>query len=403
MTDRKRLFSVFLIVFIDLLGFSIILPLLPFYAETFGASPTVVGLLVAIYAAAQMISAPLLGRLSDRFGRRPLLLISILGGSIGFFLLGIAQTLTMLFIARLLAGITGGNISIAQAYITDVTDSKNRSRGLGLIGAAFGLGFIIGPALGGILSQWGYALPAYTAAGVALVNFFAALLWLPESLTAERKQEIVNQKRPAISIKALGSALRRPVVGNLLQTRLIYGFAFALFQSIFALYGQYRFDLNSQNIGYILAFVGVLSAITQGFVIGKLSDRFADRQLIFFSVSTISASMLAWAFAPNVVFLIIILAPIAVSAGILNTIINAALTKAVPPSEFGGILGLSASLESATRVIAPTIGGLLLDKLGTSAPGILSAGVLIWLSSYVFRNIYRSKTIEPNIQTNTIA
>ncbi|PKO14770.1 MAG: MFS transporter [Chloroflexi bacterium HGW-Chloroflexi-10] len=403
MTDRKRLFSIFLIVFIDLLGFSIILPLLPFYAETFGASPTVVGLLVAIYAAAQMISAPLLGRLSDRFGRRPLLLISILGGSIGFFLLGIAQTLTMLFIARLLAGITGGNISIAQAYITDVTDSKNRSRGLGLIGAAFGLGFIIGPALGGILSQWGYALPAYTAAGVALVNFFAALLWLPESLTAERKQEIVNQKRPAISIKALGSALRRPVVGNLLHTRLIYGFAFALFQSIFALYGQYRFNLNSQNIGYILAFVGVLSAITQGFVIGKLSDRFADRQLIFFSVSTISASMLAWALAPNVIFLIIVLAPIAVSAGILNTIINAALTKAVPPSEFGGILGLSASLESATRVIAPTIGGLLLDKLGTSAPGILSAGVLIWLSSYVFRNIYRSKTIEPIIQTNTIA
>ncbi|PKN85171.1 MAG: MFS transporter, partial [Chloroflexi bacterium HGW-Chloroflexi-8] len=154
-------------------------------------------------------------------------------------------------------------------------------------------------------------------------------------MTAERKQEIVNQKRPAISIKALGSALRRPVVGNLLHTRLIYGFAFALFQSIFALYGQYRFNLNSQNIGYILAFVGVLSAITQGFVIGKLSDRFADRQLIFFSVSTISASMLAWALAPNVIFLIIVLAPIAVSAGILNTIINAALTKAVPPSEFG--------------------------------------------------------------------
>jgi DHA1 family tetracycline resistance protein-like MFS transporter len=394
MTDKKRLFSIFLVVFIDLLGFSIILPLLPFYAETFGASATVVGLLVAIYAAGQMISAPLLGRLSDRYGRRPFLIISILGGAISFFILGLATNLTMLFIARLVAGLTAGNISVAQAYITDVTDAKNRSRGLGLIGAAFGLGFVIGPALGGLLSQWGYAVPAFLAAGIATLNLVVVFFWLPESLTEERKNEILLQKKPPISINSLLATLRKPIVGPLLHTRVFYGFAFALFQSVFALYGQYRFGLNAQNIGYLLTYVGVLSVITQGVLVGKISDRFPDHKIILFSTAIIGASFFAWAFAPNIIFLLVTLLPIAMAAGILNTIINTALTKAVPPVEFGGILGLSASLESATRVIAPSLGGFLLESLGTSAPGVLGGVILIWLSTYIFRFIFNPKRIE---------
>lgn len=393
MTDKKRLFSIFLVVFIDLLGFSIILPLLPFYAETYGASATLVGLLVAIYAAGQMISAPLLGRLSDRYGRRPFLIVSILGGAISFFILGLATNLTMLFIARLVAGLTAGNISVAQAYITDVTDVKNRSRGLGLIGAAFGLGFIIGPALGGLLSQWGYAIPAFVAAGIATLNLVVVVLWLPESLTEERKKEISLQKKSPISIKSLVATLRKPVVGPLLHTRVFYGFAFALFQSIFALYGQYRFGLNAQNIGYILTYVGILSVITQGIIVGKISDRFPDSKIIFFSTLMIAVSFLAWAFSPSVIFLLIILLPIAMSAGILNTIINSALTKAVPPVEFGGILGLSASLESATRVVAPTLGGFLLQTFGTSAPGLLGGLILLWLSTHIFRFVFNPQKI----------
>ena len=397
MTDKKRLFSIFLVVFIDLLGFSIILPLLPFYAETFGASATVVGLLVAIYAAGQMISAPLLGRLSDRYGRRPFLLVSILGGAISFFILGLATNFTMLFIARLVAGLTAGNISVAQAYITDVTDAKNRSRGLGLIGAAFGLGFVIGPALGGLLSQWGYAVPAFLAAGIATLNLVVVFLWLPELLTAERKQEIQLQKKPPISINSLLDTLKKPVVGPLLHTRVFYGFAFALFQSVFALYGQYRFGLNAQNIGYLLTYVGVLSVITQGVLVGRISDRFPDQKIILFSTAIIGASFIAWAFSPNVIFLLVTLLPIAMAAGILNTIINTALTKAVPPVEFGGILGLSASLESATRVIAPSLGGFLLEALGTSAPGVLGGVILIWLSTYIFKFIYKPYRIENSV------
>lgn len=180
--NNKLLFSIILVVFIDLLGFSLILPLLPYYAETFKANAFVTGLLVAAYAAAQLVGAPVLGRLSDRFGRRPILLVSIFGTFLGFLLLGFANTLWMLFAARLIDGFTGGNLSIAQAYISDVTDAKNRSKGLGMIGAAFGLGFIIGPVTGGFLSQWGYAVPAFVAAGMSLINLAASRQHIADTL-----------------------------------------------------------------------------------------------------------------------------------------------------------------------------------------------------------------------------
>src|SRR5512137_2435036 len=187
--DNKRLFSIILVVFIDLLGFSLILPLLPYYAKTFNASQTVTGILIASYAAMQLIGAPILGRLSDRFGRRPILLLSVFGTFAGFLLLGFANALWMLFASRILDGLTGGNLSVAQAYISDVTDEKNRSKGLGLIGAAFGLGFIIGPAVGGLLSTWGYAVPALAAAGLSGLNLIAVFTWLPESLNEARRAE----------------------------------------------------------------------------------------------------------------------------------------------------------------------------------------------------------------------
>jgi len=168
--NNKRLTIIFLIVFVDLLGFSLILPLLPYYAATFGADAFVTGLLVASYAVAQLIGAPLLGRWSDRAGRRPVLLISIFGTFIGFLLLGFAGALWMLFLSRVIDGLTGGNLSVAQAYIADVTDEKNRAKGLGMIGAAFGLGFIIGPAVGGALSAFGYAVPAFAAAALSFLD-----------------------------------------------------------------------------------------------------------------------------------------------------------------------------------------------------------------------------------------
>lgn len=384
---NKQLISVFLIVFIDLLGFSLILPLLPYYAETFGASEFVTGLLVASYAAMQLVGAPILGRLSDRFGRRPILLVSIFGTFLGFLLLGFANALWMLFASRILDGFTGGNLSVAQAYIADVTDEKNRSKGLGLVGAAFGLGFIIGPVTGGFLSQWGYALPAFAAAALAFINLVLVAFWLPESLTAE-KRAAMPEKQPPVTLAALLKALQRPFTGSLLITRFFFGLAFAIFQTIFALYALKKFQLDARDTGLVLTYVGVLSVFMQGFLIGRLTQRFREDVLIAVSVVVMAASLLGWAVVPSVFWLLVILTPTAMAGGILNTVLASTLTKAVQAHEVGGILGLAASIESLTRVIAPTLGGALLGGLGTWAPGLFSGLLLAVLSVYVWRVIY---------------
>jgi DHA1 family tetracycline resistance protein-like MFS transporter len=413
--DRRRLITVFVIVFVDLLGFGLILPLLPYYADRFGATPLVVGLLAASYAAAQLIGAPVLGRLSDRHGRRPVLLVSIAGTALGFVLLGLAETLgvwlagllpaslageelvratnaiilAILFFSRILDGITGGNISVAQAYITDITDEENRARGLGLIGAAFGLGFIIGPAVGGALSAGGrYAIPAFFAAGLAFLNWIAVLLWLPESLTEEVKARLAAQPGKAIlGVKESLQAMQRPRFGPLLHVRLFYGLAFATFTGVFALYAQYRLDLDSTQTGYVLAYVGLLSVLVQGVAIGRLSKRYPDNRLILSAVILLAVSLLSWAFAPNVPVLLIVLAPMSLAAGVLNTVINSAISKSVHAEEVGGALGVAASVESLTRVIGPAAGGFLLGALGTWAPGVIGALIMAWLISYAWRRL----------------
>jgi DHA1 family tetracycline resistance protein-like MFS transporter len=411
---KSRLLGIFLVVFVDLLGFGLILPLLPFYAESYGASATLVGLLVASYALAQFFGAPLLGRLSDRYGRRPILMVSILGTVVGFLMLGFAEPLGkwladtvlgalftsanpitlrnigvvgVMFFSRLLDGFTGGNITVAQAYITDITDAKNRAKGLGLIGAAFGLGFILGPAVGGVLSQWGYAVPAFAAAGLATLNLTAIFFLLPESLTAERRAELTHQPRRLISISAMWQALTRPRVGPLMHIRLLYSVASALFQTMFTLWAKDRLGLSAQSTAYLLAYVGLLAVLVQGVAIGRLAARFTETQLIFWSAILLTASLLLWAFVPSVPALMLVLIPMALSTGVLNTVVNSAITRVVRPEEIGGALGVSASLESLSRIISPVLGGFLLGNVGTWAPGVVAAAIMAWVVSFVWRRL----------------
>jgi len=383
---KGRLPIIFLIVFIDLLGFSLILPLLPFYADTFGATPFQVGLLVASYAAAQLVGAPLLGRLSDRFGRRPVLLISQMGTFVGFLMLGFANALWMLFASRLLDGFTGGNISVAQAYITDITDENDRAKGLGMIGAAFGLGFIIGPAAGGLLSVYGFAVPAFAAAGLSLISILGVIFFLPESLTPELRTKLTTA-RQGFSIQRLWVALNRQRVGPLFHVRFTFGLAFSTFQTIFPLYAQYKLGLDPRSTGFVLTYVGILVVFVQGYLIGRLAARYEEYRLIFWATIILAITFFAWAAVPNLIGLLIILAPLAAAAGVLNTLINSALSKSVYPEEVGGTLGISASLESLTRALSPSAGGYLLGSLGTWAPGILSGLIMLWTVSFTWRRL----------------
>jgi DHA1 family tetracycline resistance protein-like MFS transporter len=376
----------FLIVFIDLLGFSLILPLLPFYADTFGATPFQVGLLVASYAAAQLVGAPLLGRLSDHFDRRPVLLISQMGTFVGFLMLGFANALWMLFASRLLDGFTGGNISVAQAYITDITDENDRAKGLGMIGAAFGLGFIIGPAAGGLLSVYGFAVPAFAAAGLSLISILGVIFFLPESLTPELRTKLTTA-RQGFSIQRLWVALNRPRVGPLFHVRFTFGLAFSTFQTIFPLYAQYKLGLDPRSTGFVLTYVGILVVFVQGYLIGRLAARYEEYRLIFWATIILAITFFAWALVPNLIGLLIILAPLAAAAGVLNTLINSALSKSVYPEEVGGTLGISASLESLTRALSPSAGGYLLGSLGTWAPGVLSGLIMLWTVSFTWRRL----------------
>jgi len=280
-------------------------------------------------------------------------------------------------------GFTGGNITVAQAYITDLTDEANRSKGLGLIGSAFGLGFIIGPAAGGLLSHWGYNVPAFAAGGLALINLISIFFFLPESLAIESREVAKNNPRPAITAKALFEALNRPKVGPLLLVRFFIMLAFAMFQAVFVLYAQRRLNLSSQSTGFILTYVGLYSVFIQSVGIGQLTKRYKENDIIIGSLWLMFIGMIGWSIVPNVPLMLLDILPLTGGGWVLNTIITSAITKAVAPEEVGGMLGISTSLESITRVISPTIGGALLGTLGTWAPGVASATILvvtIWLA-----------------------
>ncbi len=402
MSNRKQLSTIFAIVFVDLLGFSIILPLIPFYAETVGASDFVATLLVASYALAQFFGASFLGNLSDRYGRRPILLISIFGTAIGFVIFGMANSLLMLFFSRILDGLTGGNISVAQAYIADISTSENRARNFGLIGAAFGIGFVVGPALGGMLSgigtelnwstaivtNWAYALPAFVAALIAFTNMIAVFFFLPESLRPEdRAANGTQSSASGFKISSIMQALQRPKVGPLLNIRFFYALAFAMFQTIYTFFVKERLEFDIQATSYSFAYIGILVSLVQGGMVGLLTKRFTESKLVIASVAMMSIALTLWAFTPNLAYLLIVLIPIALASGIFRAVINSLISAVVSPQEIGSILGIAASLESLTRVLGPTFGGLLFDYIGIWAPGVFGGAVLLLLLLYSRRHL----------------
>jgi DHA1 family tetracycline resistance protein-like MFS transporter len=369
-----RLFIIFGIVLVDMLSFSILIPLMPGYAARFGANTFVAGLVLSVYPLMQVIAAPILGRMSDVFGRKPILLLSIGGTVVALIVLGLANALWVLIASRAIDGITGGNVSVAQAYMTDITSAEDRGKAFGLVGAAFGLGFIIGPVTGGLLIGLGQHVPPFVAAGLATVNLLLVTFLLRETLSKERRAEIAAQPAHGFNLHELASTLGLPRVGPLMWTRIVTGLTFSVFEGGFSLWAAMGLHLSARDIGFVLAYVGVLSVIIQMGLIGPLTKRFADQQLIVGGVALAAVSLIAWGLVPNVWMLLAIMPFLSLGMAVANTILGSSLTKAVYPDEVGGIIGLSTSVGSLTRIPAGAIAGALLS-LGVWAPGV-AAGLV---------------------------
>lgn len=374
MRDR-RLAIIFAVVLVDMLSFGVVIPILAYLAKDMGATAFQVGLLTAMYPAAQFFGAPILGRLSDRFGRKPVLVVSIIGTLVGFVVLAMAQSLWILFISRTLDGLTGGNISVAQAYIADVTKPEDRGKAFGMIGAAFGLGFILGPTAGGLLSGISYSAPAWLGAVLAAINVVLVLVLVPESLTAKDKERLAGRVRRGFDLSPLTAAFRHRRVGPLLSIRFLIGISFAIFESGFSLWAIAALSLPARETSFVLAWVGILSVFMQAFLMGRLTKRWTDDGLLVTSLFVASAALAAWGFVGNVWVLVALMPAISFGMAVSNTISTSALTKAIHRDEVGGMMGITTSIQAFTRIPAPIIAGALIDYSTVWSPGVLAGSV----------------------------
>jgi DHA1 family tetracycline resistance protein-like MFS transporter len=375
---RRPLLLIFLIVVVNLIGFGIIIPLLPFYAESLGASPLTIGLIFASYSLCQLLAAPLLGELSDRWGRRPVLLLSLVGTVISFAMLALAQSVPLLFAARVVDGLSGGNISTARAYIADVTPPERRARAYGLIGAGFGIGFILGPALGGLLGRFGYAAPAWAAAGLALIAAILTWLWLPETKHA------VSARRPA-PWREIPRMMFRPRLGPLLAVDFLYWAAFAVYQTTFALFAARRFNFDVTATGQLLAALGVIGVFVQLRLIGPTVARLGERGTLALGLALGAVGLGTVAFADSVLVFYAALVPAAVGIGLAGPSLSSLLSQAVQGDEQGRLQGVASSLESLGRTVGPIWGSGALAQLGDSAAYGSAAFVLLLVAGWATR------------------
>jgi multidrug resistance protein len=368
--SRSPLIIIFITIFIDLVGFGIVIPVLPLYAERYGASEATVGILLAVYSAMQFVFAPILGKLSDRVGRRPVLLVSLIGTSIGFLIMGLAPrmpvgfvlfgfapTLVWLFVARIIDGISGGNISTAQAYIADVTPPEERSKGMGLIGAAFGLGFVFGPLIGGVLSRISPETPFFFAAAMAAANATALYFLLPESLSHEHRSEA---RRGGI-VQVLEQAGSWQL-GVVLATYFFATVSFAMMTATFALFAAHRFKFDAWHTGFLFGYVGVIGAVIQGGLLGRLVKKFGDKALAVAGTAIFAASVFFFPLAQTVTGLILASTGVAIGNSLMTPTLNGLASKSVKASWQGRVLGLMSSVASLARIIGPVLGGWLLSR-----------------------------------------
>ena len=380
----------FLVVFIDLVGFGLIIPLLPFYAEYFQASPDVVGMVMATYSFAQFLAAPMWGRLSDRMGRRPVLLVTLAGSVIAYIGLGLVDSLWMLFAARALGGAMAGNIAAAFAYVADVTTPENRARGMGLIGAAFGLGFIAGPAIGGILAgpdpvNADFQTPAFAAAGLSLAALALASARLKESLAPEMRARASVKRSRWLEFKDI---FMRPKVGLLIALSFLATFVFAGMETTFAMWSRRQFGWGPEQNGYLFASVGLLAAGIQGGLVGRLVGAFGEARLITHGAVSLAAGMVLLPFAESLIVLAASMILMAYGFSIINPSLNSLISLQVGKDEQGSVFGVSRSATTLARVVGPVWAGFLFATLGKDWPyfgGALVMAAVVFMSLRILK------------------
>jgi MFS family permease len=375
---------IFLIVVVDILGYTLILPLLPFYAERLGASPAAIGFLIATYAVCQLVAGPLIGRASDHTGRRPMLLMSQAGTLIGFLILAAANALWLVFLSRAIDGLTAGNLPLAQAYISDVTRPEERARAFGIIGIAFGFGFLVGPAVSGFLSTFGYHYPILAAAALSFLSILTTYALLPAKPPhpAGQDQGPVGpggERLTLLEWRRYLEYFRRPVLSPLLLKFLSFVFSFSLFVAGFALFCERRYTwqgrpFGPKEVGYIFAYSGLIGGLIQGGMLGRLVKRFGERPLlaIGFVFAVIGYAVIGFAYT---ILALLIGATIATFGGVIRPVVTSLITQAAGRREQGTVLGLTQSLTSVSQIIAPVIAGFLIQRMLLVEWALLAAGV----------------------------
>lgn len=379
-SSRSPLLLMALTVFIDLTGFGIILPLLPFWAEKLGANPFQVGLILTIYAMAQFLFTPVLGALSDRYGRRPVIFGSLLIEAASLALTALACTLPVLLAARFIGGLGASNMGSAQAVVADVTPPEGRARGMGLIGAAIGMGFVVGPAIGGVLAGHGAALPFWIAMGIALVNALLVLIFLPETRVPREATAGVpaGGRQQLTFLGGWRRVLRSPVVARLIAINLLFTLAFTAMEAVFPLFTQRTFNWNAVQNGYIFTYVGVVIVIMQGGLVGQLVKRFGERRVLTGGLVLLAGGLLLLPLSATVAVLLVALAILSAGDGAVTPTTSALLSLASPADAQGETLGVAQGIGGLGRIFGPIIAGALFG-VSIGLP-FIAGGVIVLLA-----------------------
>lgn len=372
--------------FVDMLGFAMVLPLLPFYALRMHATPEMVGWMIASFSIAQLVASPIWGRVSDRYGRRPALLIGLSASAIAFLVFGLADALWLFFLSRLVQGAGGGTTGVAQAYVSDTVAPADRARALGWLSAATGAGIMVGPAIGSVAAHWGRSAPGFVAAALCFLNVLAAWKWLPESRPAElRGQHAV--RKPVWS--AAWAVFSHPS-GRKERLIWVYGvgmLAFSLLTSILALWLGARFGVNEKTIGYFFVYNGLLSLVLRSLILGPVVDRVGETWAMRLGAVILGVGLLLYPLAPTVWTLAIIIPCVPIGTALLFPSSTSLLSRATDPRELGTTMGVAQTFAGIARVIAPIVGTTAFQRLGTNAPFLLGGVTMLMVAGVAFRYV----------------